>query len=58
MYEFPLRVDLSSLPQSRKFVLLARYSNPWNEYLEDQVEIDLSSVVYDLKEQLRGPETE
>lgn len=53
MYEFPLRVNLSSLPKSRKFVLLARYSNPWNEYLEDQVEIDLSSMVYELKEQLR-----
>ncbi len=57
MYEFPLRVDVAAMPKSRKFVLLARYSNPWNEHLEDQAVIDLSGMVSELKEQLRSPDT-
>ena len=57
MYEFPLQVKLDGAPGASKFVLLARYNNPWNEHLQDQAILDLSSMVSELKERLRGSVT-
>lgn len=54
MYDFPLQVTLDTWPGGSKFVLLARYNNPWNEHLQDQAIIDLSGMVSELKERLRG----
>ena len=54
MYEFPLETTLSAIPPSRKFVLLARYTNPWDEHLEHEAVIDLSGLISELKEQLRS----
>ncbi|MCH8854209.1 MAG: hypothetical protein IID41_16395 [Planctomycetes bacterium] len=54
MYEFPLQVKRDTWPGGTKFVLLARYSNPWNEHLQDQAILDLSGMVSDLKERARS----
>jgi len=54
MYEFKLQVDLAVMPQGRKFVLLARYSDPWNEHMEDQAVIDLSGLASEIGDQVRG----
>ena len=54
MYEFKLQVDLATMPQARKFVLLARYSDPWNEHMEDQAIIDLSGLASEIRDQVRG----
>ena len=54
MYEFKLQVDLAAMPKGRKFVLLARYSDPWNEHMEDQALIDLSGLASEIRDQVRG----
>ena len=54
MYDFPLQVKLDTWPGGSKFVLLARYNNPWNEHLQDQAILDLAGMVSELKERLRG----
>ncbi len=53
MYEFKLQVDLAAMPKRRKFVLLARYSDPWNEHMEDQAIIDLSGLASEIRDQVR-----
>ncbi len=58
MYEFKLQVDLAAMPRGRKFVLLARYSDPWNEHMEDQTIIDLSGLASEIRDQVRGAVTE
>jgi len=54
MYEFKLQVDLAAMPKGRKFVLLARYSDPWNEHMEDQAIIDLSGLASEIRDQVRS----
>lgn len=54
MYDFPLQVKLDTWPGGSKFVLLARYNNPWNEHLQDQAILDLAGMVSELKERVRG----
>ncbi len=58
MYEFKLQVDLAAMPKGRKFVLLARYGDPWNEHMEDQAIIDLSGLPSEIRGQVRGADTE
>ena len=58
MYEFKLQVDTATLPKGRKFVLLARYSDPWNEHMEHQTIIDLSGLASEIRDQVRGPGAE
>jgi len=53
MYEFPLAVDLKRLSQQPKYVLVARYANPWDEYLEDQLILDLAGLAPAVRDQLR-----
>ncbi len=57
MYDFPLEVKLAGAPGGSKFVLLARYNNPWNEHLQDQAIIDLAGMVSELKERRCGSDT-
>lgn len=54
MYEFPLRVDPAAVPKERKFVLLARYTDPWNEHMEHQTIIDLSGLVSEIRDEVRA----
>ena len=49
MYEIPLSLDIAKLSQARKFVMLARYINPWNEHIENQEIIDLTDFYIDTK---------
>ena len=56
-YEFPLQVNVATMPKDRRFVLLARYSNPWNEHLEDQSVIDLSKLISQIKADLQSART-
>ncbi len=58
MYEFKLQVDPATMPKERKFVLRARYSDPWNEHMEDQTIIDLSGLASEIRGQVRGARTE
>lgn len=57
-YEFPLKVNAAGLPRQPKFVLVARYTNPWNEHLEDEALLDLSSLISELKAELRSAQGE
>ena len=54
MYEFKLQVNLAAMPKGRKFVLLARYGDPWNQHMEDQAIIDLSGLASEIRAQVRG----
>ncbi len=54
-YEFPLAVTATALPPGPKFVILARYANPWNQFLEDEAVIDVSTMVAQLKSDARAP---
>jgi hypothetical protein len=52
-YEIPLKVNIAALPQQSKFVLVGRYTNPWNEHLEDEAIMDLAGLISELKADLR-----
>jgi hypothetical protein len=58
MYEFKLQVDKANLPKGRKFVLLARYIDPWNEHMENQAIIDLTGLASEIRDQVRGARAE
>ena len=54
MYKFQLMVDKTTMPKSSKYVILARYTNPWNEHFEDEAVIDLTGLLYEIKQELLG----
>lgn len=46
MYEFPLLVDRTQVPQSKQFVLVARYTNPWGKHIETEEVLDIEPLLW------------
>lgn len=53
MYRFQLLVNKNELPIDNRYVVLARYTNPWNEHFEDEAVIDLTPFIRQIKHELR-----
>ena len=52
MYEFPLAIGDTTIPRKERFVMVARYTDPWDHRLENQVELDLAAHSAALKRRL------
>jgi hypothetical protein len=54
MYEFPLLVDGDRVAQHKRFVVVARYTNPWGEHLEDRATIEVQAHLNELRRRMGG----
>lgn len=58
LYEFPLRLPAADVPRRPKFVLRARYLNPWDVLVEDQVTLDFTELLARTRRELRVGKTD
>ncbi len=55
MYEFPLMIGDTTIPHKERLVMVARYTDPWEQRLEHEVQLDIAAHNAALRRRLDQP---